>query len=286
MIIVRKTEDLKKVLKKRRGEKIGFIPTMGDLHEGHLSLIRRSKKENDLTVLSIFVNPAQFDRNDDYEKYRRNEKSDLKKAGTEKVDLVFIPTAEEIYPKDFRSWVTVEGLSENLCGKFRADHFRGVATVVLKLFNLIQPANSYFGMKDFQQYKIIERMVLDLNLPVKIIPCPIIREKNGLALSSRNSCLSTAEKHRAAKIYSALQSVAHLIKSGRKVSKTLLLKIFKKQLHPEKSDRIEYLEFLEPDSLLPAKKFHPPLLIAAAVWIGGTRLIDNILMKEDSSCLF
>lgn len=280
MLIARTIHDLRKALARYRGRKIGFVPTMGDLHEGHLSLIRRSRKENEVTALSIFVNPAQFDRKEDFAKYRRNEKSDLEKAMKEKVDLVFLPAARQLYPAHYQTWVSVAELSEPLCGRYRPGHFKGVATIVLKLCNLIQPAAAYFGMKDYQQFRVIGQMARDLHLPVRIVPCPIVREANGLALSSRNSRLSPAEKTRAGRISSALQGVADLLKSGQKLAQTNCVQAFRKNLRPGKNDKIEYLGLADPVTLKPLKRLRPPVLIAAAVWIGRTRLIDNCVLFQ------
>lgn len=257
---------------------IGFVPTMGDMHAGHLSLIHRSKRENDVTVVSVFVNPAQFDRKEDYAKYHRSLKTDLAKMKKEKVDLVLAPSAYELYPENFQTWVNVENLSKPLCGAFRPGHFRGVTTIVLKLLNLVQPHRVYMGMKDFQQYKLIERMVQDLNLPIQVVPCPIVREGDGLAMSSRNRRLSIKERTRAAQIFRALQSVGDLIKSQNKVARSQIFNHFKKNLALAPADKLEYFEIVHPDTLLSAKNNRLPLLIATAVWIGKTRLIDNMLL--------
>lgn len=281
MLVVRKIKTLQHLLKTRcHNKSIGLVPTMGDLHEGHLSLIRRSIKENDRTIVSIFVNPIQFNQRKDYELYHRDEKNDLKKAKKEGVDLVFIPSVEELYPKDFQTFVTVAKMSKGLCGRSRPGHFKGVATVVLKLFHSVRPTRAYFGLKDFQQCRLIEQMVKDLNLPVKIVPCPIVREWDGLALSSRNRRLSPEQRQRATTIFSALQSVADLIKSKRSVSSNFLFRHFARHLRIKKEDRIEYMETVHPDTLEPLKKPKPPALLATAIWIGKTRLIDNLLVEK------
>lgn len=283
MKIIRKIEDLRKELKEERRHSIGFVPTMGDLHEGHCSLIRRSKKENKITVLSIFVNPSQFDRKEDYDRYKRTEKTDLKKAKETGVDFVFIPTAGEMYPAHYQSWVSVEEVSKNLCGKFRRGHFRGVATIVLKLLNIVKPDRLYLGMKDFQQYKVVEQMARDFNLEIEIVPCPTVREKDGLAMSSRNGRLSSLERERAASISVALHSTAHLIKSKLRYSPSFYKKSFKQSLALSSKDKVEYFAIVHPGSLEPLKKISFPLLLAAAVWVGNTRLIDNLCIKEGSS---
>ena len=280
MIVARKISELNKFLKRRvQGETVGFVPTMGDLHEGHLSLFRRSKRENDWTAASIFVNPAQFNQREDFLKYHRNEKEDLKKARREGVDIVFLPSEKEFYPEGFQTWVIVDDLSQELCGPFRPGHFKGVATVVAKLLNLVQPTRAYFGLKDYQQFKIIERLVRDLNLPVQVVPCPTIREKDGLALSSRNRRLSPAERERAGRIYPALKTAAGEIKSRKNAGPRGLARIFSKRLRLEKRDRLEYFKVVHPQTLLPLKTVRSPALLAAAVWIGKTRLIDNLIME-------
>lgn len=254
---------------------LGFVPTLGDLHEGHFSLIRRSKKENRFTAVSIFVNPPQFNDKKDFLRYRRNVRRDLALLKKENVDLVFLPSEREMYPEGFQTWVEPGDLARGLCGRHRPGHFRGVATVVAKLFNIVRPTRAYFGMKDFQQLKIIQRMVRDLNLPVKIVPCPTVREKDGLALSSRNRRLSPAERTRASRFPKALQSVAAAVLSRKAVSPASIRAEFKKML---KGDRVEYLEIVDPETLASKKRLKPPLLIASAVWIGKTRLIDNVLV--------
>ena len=257
---------------------LGFVPTMGDLHEGHLSLIRRSKKENRFTAVSIFVNPAQFNDQKDFLRYRRNRKRDLALLKKEKVDRIFMPSVREIYPEGFQMWVEPGDLARGLCGRHRPGHFRGVATVVAKLFNLVRPTCAYFGMKDFQQLKIIQRMVKDMNFQIEIVPCPTVREKDGLALSSRNARLSPAERERAARLPLALCSIRDSIISGESVTIELLRTQFKKMLKGGRGDKVEYLDIVDPETLAPKKHLRPPLLIAAAVWIGKTRLIDNILV--------
>lgn len=252
---------------------------MGDLHAGHLSLIRRSVRENDLTAVSIFVNPKQFETKADYEKYFRDESGDMRKAQKSGVDLLFIPAEGALYPDGFQTLVTVENLSKNLCGPFRPGHFSGVATVVLKLLHLVEPERAYFGMKDFQQCRMIQQMVRDLNLSVRILPCPTVREEDGLACSSRNRRLSFEERRRAARIFSALQSAADLIRFKTGISKESLFRHFKHRLELGKSDRMDYLEIVDPQTLTPLREMRPPLLLATAVWIGKTRLIDNCWIK-------
>ena len=252
---------------------LGFVPTMGDLHEGHLSLIRRSKRENRRTAVSLFVNPAQFNDKKDFLRYPRDRRRDLALLKKEKVDWIYAPSAKEMYPQGFQTWIEPGDLARGLCGRHRPGHFRGVATVVAKLLNIVRPDRAYFGMKDHQQLKIIERMVKDLDIPVKIVPCPTVREKDGLALSSRNRRLSLSERARAARLPKVLRDVKAAILAGKKPG----LDRFKKML---KGDRVEYLEIVDPETLAPKRSARPPCLIAAAVWVGKTRLIDNILVSR------
>ena len=256
-----------------RTSSLGFVPTMGDLHEGHLSLIRRSKRENRRTAVSIFVNPAQFNDEKDFLRYHRDRKRDLALLKKEKVDRVYTPSVKEMYPDGFQTWIEPGDLARGLCGRRRPGHFRGVATVVAKLFNIVRPTRAYFGMKDYQQLKIVERMVRDLDIPVKVVPCPTVREKDGLAMSSRNRRLSPFERARAARLPKALKRVKAAILSGKTTGPAQ----FKAML---KGDRVEYLEIVDPETLSPKKPLKAPFLIAAAVWVGGTRLIDNILVPR------
>ena len=278
MTVVRKIADLRLWVRRNRGKTAGFVPTMGDLHEGHLSLIRRSRRENRLTALSIFVNPKQFDRREDYERYHRGEKADLAKARAAGADLAFVPSEKELYPDGFQTWVTVEELEKPLCGRFRPGHFRGVATVVLKLLNLVRPNRAYFGLKDYQQFRLVERLARDLDVPVEIVGCPIVRERDGLAMSSRNRRLSPEERVRAARIYAGLKDAAALLKSGRAAEKEIAAR-FRSRLRLEKGDWIEYFECVRPGDLARPEKLRPPVVLAAAVWIGGTRLIDNLAVN-------
>lgn len=279
MILARSISALTAFRNKLGRKSVGFVPTMGDLHEGHLSLIRRSNAENDATILSIFVNPIQFNSKEDFRKYRRPEAEDLAKARAASVDCLFMPTAGEMYSGGFQTEVSVKSLSQGLCGAHRPGHFAGVATVVLKLLNLVRPDRAYFGLKDYQQFKLVERMAADLALPVRIVGCPIVREADGLAMSSRNARLSPEQRRRAARIYRALQSTALMLKSKPSSANAALRARFKSELAPDREDTIEYLELVHPDSLEPLKTARRPFLLAAAVFIGKTRLIDNILIR-------
>ncbi|MCM8797815.1 MAG: pantoate--beta-alanine ligase [Candidatus Omnitrophica bacterium] len=263
---------------KRKGGSIGFVPTMGALHEGHLSLIRRAKKENDIVVVSIFVNPAQFGPREDFEKYPRNLKKDAQLCEKEGVDIVFYPSAKQMYPEGFKTYVEVEELSEVLCGRSRPTHFRGVATVVAKLFNIVSPEIAYFGAKDAQQAIIIRRMAQDLNLPLKIKVMPIVREKDGLALSSRNVYLNPDERKSATVLYKAVREAADLAK--KKISDPrYIIQRMKQIIRREKCARIDYIAIVNMSDLKPVKKIEGKVLLALAVYIGKTRLIDNIIIN-------
>jgi len=259
---------------KKQGLKIGFVPTMGYLHEGHLSLIRESRKHSEVTVVSIFVNPKQFGPNEDYQQYPRDWQRDRQMLEKEGIDLLFYPTVEEMYPDGYRTYVEVKELQDRLCGRTRSGHFRGVCTVVLKLFNLIQPDEAYFGWKDAQQVIILKKMVEDLNLPVKIIPCPIVRDIDGLALSSRNTYLKAEERAAALILKKSLDLAEKLITSGEKDAEKIKKKMVELILS-EPLARIDYVEIVDLKNLESLDKLDGEALIALAVYIGRTRLIDN-----------
>lgn len=280
MQVIKSPLPLNKELKalQQKGMSVGFVPTMGALHAGHLSLIRRAVKENKISVVSIFVNPAQFGPREDLKKYPRALKKDLLLCGKERVDYVFLPRAKEIYPRGFSTYINVEGLSEALCGKARPGHFRGVATVVAKLFNIVQPDIAYFGQKDAQQAIIIQRMVKDLNLPVKIQVMPTIRQKDGLALSSRNLYLSKSQREDALVLSKALNLAKLMIKNGAKDSSRVISRM-QQLIARKKSAKIDYIAIVDTDNLKPLKKISGNYLVALAVKIGQTRLIDNFQVK-------
>jgi len=262
-----------------KGKTIGFVPTMGYLHEGHLSLIRKARKENDLVVVSIFVNPIQFGPKEDFKRYPRDLKRDMKMAEEVGADLIFYPDAKDMYPDGFKTYVNVEELSDKLCGKFRPGHFKGVATVVAKLFNIVSPDIAYFGQKDAQQAIIIKRMVKDLNIPIKIKVLPIVREKDGLAMSSRNTYLNGKEREDALVLYQALNLAKDLIKRG--ITDTdKIIKRMRQLIKKKKNTKIDYIEIVEMDNLNPLKVISDNCLIALAVWIGKTRLIDNMIINK------
>jgi len=261
-----------------QGRRLGLVPTMGALHEGHLSLVRAARAKTDAVAVSIFVNPTQFGPNEDFTKYPRNFERDCELLEREGVAVVFAPSAEEMYGKGSATWVEVEGLSERLCGKSRPGHFRGVATVVAKLFQIIQPDIAFFGQKDAAQVAIIRRMVRDLNIPVGIEVCPIVRDPDGLALSSRNAYLSPEERKSALALYRALKRVEALFTRGERDT-AALISAATKELSGEPGVRLDYFEIVDPDNLEPQPTINRKALIAVAGFVGKTRLIDNILLE-------
>lgn len=263
---------------KTQNKTIGFVPTMGYLHKGHLSLVRRSLKENNATIVSIFVNPIQFGPGEDFKKYPRDFKRDEKMLRDIGVDAVFYPTVNQIYPQPYYTYIDVEYLSEVLCGKSRPGHFRGVATVVAKLFNIVKPDIAYFGQKDAQQAIIIKKMVHDLNMAIKIKTMPIIREKGGLAMSSRNAYLSPQERKDALILYKALLLAERMVKGGQTSAKKIIDKM-KALIKQKKSAKIDYVEIVDEKTLRPVKRIYGEVLIAVAVYIGRTRLIDNLKVR-------
>ena len=262
---------------KREGKTLGFVPTMGALHEGHLSLMRAAKEECGVVAASIFVNPTQFGPNEDYSKYPRTLERDAAMLQASGVDMLFTPTADEMYPKGAVTFVEVGGLSERLCGKFRPGHFRGVATVVNKLFHIIEPDVAYFGQKDAAQCAVIKRMVHDLDMPVRIEVCAIVREADGLAMSSRNAYLTPEQRVQALVLWRSLQHVQELFAKDEKNSTRLIAtanEIFSK----EPAVQLEYIEIVDAESLELVPIALKGTLVAVAVKVGGTRLIDNILL--------
>ncbi|MEW5758069.1 MAG: pantoate--beta-alanine ligase [Candidatus Omnitrophota bacterium] len=260
---------------KKQGKTIGFVPTMGCLHDGHLSLVRAAKKETDIVVVSIFVNPIQFGPKEDLKKYPKNLSRDIKFLENEDADILFLPSARQMH-KNQLTFVEVDKLGKVLCGRTRPGHFRGVATVVTKLFNIAQPDIAYFGQKDAQQLIIIKKMCRDLNFPIKIKGLPIVRERNNLAMSSRNSYLTPQEKADAAVLYNSLLLAKKLISSVEKNSLTVKAKM-RKLINKVPSINLDYIEIVNPNNLEPVSKINGRVLIAVAAWVGKTRLIDNIL---------
>jgi pantoate--beta-alanine ligase len=263
---------------RKEGKRIGFVPTMGYLHEGHLSLVRESKKRADVTVVSIFVNPTQFGPNEDFKKYPRDLAKDsayLEKGG---VDCLFYPAAAEIYPPGYRTFIEVHGLQDRLCGRCRPGHFRGVATVVLKLFNIVGPDLAFFGAKDAQQILIIQRMTADLNLDVEVVTCPLVREADGLALSSRNAYLSPEERKAALVLSTSLRGAERAIAAGERDAAEIIAGI-RSMIGAEPLARIDYVEAVDPLNLEPVAEIRGDVLIALAVYFGTTRLIDNLRVR-------
>ncbi|MDD5156025.1 MAG: pantoate--beta-alanine ligase [Candidatus Omnitrophica bacterium] len=264
---------------KKRGCRTGLVPTMGALHKGHLSLIRRAAQENDKVVVSIFVNPIQFGPKEDFRRYPRNLKKDALLCRNENADFIFYPSAALMYPPGFRTQVSVRELSDVLCGAYRPGHFQGVTTVVAKLFNIVMPDTAYFGQKDAQQALIIQRMAKDLDMPVKIRVMPIIREKDGLAMSSRNAYLDSAQREKAAVLYQALNKARESVKSGI-ADCALLTKRARATIIKNKPRKIDYISIVDMETLEPVKKIKDKALLALAVWFGNTRLIDNVILKR------
>ena len=280
MILFETIPELRQYLKKSRteGRSIGFVPTMGCLHQGHLALIQQSASQNDITVLSIFLNPTQFSCREDYAKYPRCRDEDIATAEKAGATIVFAPEENELYPFGYQTYVDVRELAKPLCGEPRPGHFVGMATIVLKLFNIVQPDSAYFGQKDYQQSCIVKQMVRDLNLEIDVVCCPTVREDSGLAYSSRNTRLSALEKRRASVIYRLLLEAAERIKEGMEDASILHSQICRGL---EKANmEVEYIEIVDAKSLLPVDTIQNETLIAVAVFIGTTRLIDNIVIPR------
>lgn len=261
-----------------RGKTTGFVPTMGALHEGHLSLVRRSKQENHKTVVSIFVNPLQFGPTEDFNRYPRDIEVDTAKLQAEETDILFMPDVSLMYPDGFSTRIEVGVVSDKLCGSFRPGHFIGVATVVAKLFHIVRPDRAYFGQKDYQQSVVINRMVKDLNMDVDVVVCPTIREKNGLAMSSRNLYLTQTQREAAAVLYRTLEETANLLKSDIIHIKNLKDTMYNKIMNEPAVSRIDYAGVYDPETLEELSVVKGEMLLAVAAWIGSTRLIDNMIV--------
>lgn len=263
---------------KKQGKRIGFVPTMGALHEGHLSLLRRAKRENDWVIVSIFVNPIQFDRGSDYQSYPRPLSRDLKLASQEGADLVFIPPARQMVPPDFQTSVTIKELSQPWEGHFRPGHFEGVATVVTKLFHLIEPDMAYFGQKDAQQARIVQQLIRDLNLDVILRILPTVREKDGLAMSSRNQLLSSRARRSSRILFQALQEASRLIECGERRGSVVSRRI-RALIQSEPHVKIDYVALVDPKTFQKVERIRGVVLVLLAVWIDSVRLIDNKLIR-------
>lgn len=268
-----------KIRELKKDKKIGFVPTMGALHDGHLTLVRKSKEENNITVVSIFVNPKQFGPNEDFASYPRTFESDKEKLEKEGVDFLFYPDVNDMYPEDYSTSVEVTSdITKKLCGRKRPGHFKGVTTVVAKLFNIVLPDNAYFGLKDYQQYVIIKRMVKDLNFSINIVGVPIVRESDGLAMSSRNKYLSPDERKDAVLIYTSLLEAKKLIENGIK-SAYIIKKEIENILVRSRFSKIDYVEIVDPETLKSVDNISKTVLIAIACYFGKARLIDNMLIE-------
>lgn len=278
MKVIKKIDELQEILKnfKKEGKSIGLVPTMGFLHKGHASLIKKAVSENDIVVVSDFVNPIQFGPNEDLEAYPRDIDADSKLCEKLGADFIFNPEPSEMY-HDKKAFVDIDGLSDNLCGARRAGHFRGVCTVCTKLFNIVGPNRAYFGQKDAQQLAIIKKLVFDLNIPVEIIPCPIVREDDGLAMSSRNTYLSTEERKAALCLSKSIFEGEKMAKEGSSVKE--VLEKMEEIISAEKLAKIDYISAVDLETIEDVDNFNKDTLVAIAVYIGKTRLIDNFIYR-------
>lgn len=278
MKILKTVKETQNFIKKTRKDKtIGFVPTMGYFHEGHLSLIRQARRDNDTVVVSIFVNPAQFGPKEDFKRYPRSFKRDEKLAKKSGADAIFYPSVKEIYPDGYKTYVEVSDITERLCGRRRPGHFKGVATIVTKLFNIVRPDTAYFGQKDAQQAIVIKKMVRDLDMDLKIKVMPIVREPGGLAMSSRNKYLSGNQRQDAAVLYDSLKLAKSLIRNGTNETGSIKSEM-KSMIRRKRDARIEYISISDPDNLRELKLVKNRALIALAVRMGKTRLIDNVIV--------
>jgi pantoate--beta-alanine ligase len=262
-----------------RSRTIGFVPTMGALHEGHMSLVRMSREENNITAVSIYVNPTQFGPSEDFGKYPRQIESDIERLREEEVDILFLPDDTLMYPHGFSTEIEVKGLSDRMCGHFRPGHFKGVATIVAKLFYIMRPTRAYFGQKDFQQSVIIRRMAKDLNLDVEVVVCPTMREEDGLALSSRNAYLKPQQRAAAAGLYQCLCEVSREIKAGLRSGATIRARMEHMLRGEPQISSIDYASAYDPETLDQVEEITGEVLLAIAARIGATRLIDNMLVS-------
>jgi len=280
LLEINTVNEIRQALRSERskGNTIGFVPTMGYFHEGHLALMREAKKRADIAVVSLFVNPAQFGPNEDLDKYPRDLVRDKRLSANVGVDYMFAPTVEEMYPDGYATYVSVKGITDVLCGKSRPGHFQGVATVVAKLLNIIQPDVALFGEKDWQQLAVIKKMVRDLNIGVDIVDVPIVREKDGLAMSSRNTYLSPDER-KAALIISRSLKLAQDMVDGGETNAGKLASALRDAIGSEKLVELEYLEVVDPQSLMQVKEIDGEVLVAIAAKVGKTRLIDNAIIR-------
>jgi len=277
MRVIIDLKEMQKYSKAAKGQKIGLVPTMGYLHAGHLSLVEAARKSSDRVVVSIFVNPIQFGPKEDFKKYPRDLKRDKKLLKPYRPDVIFIPKVEEIFPNGFSTFIEVKDLSDKLCGKIRPGHFKGVTTIVLKLFEIVQPDLAFFGEKDFQQQVIIKKMVKDLNLPVKIVALPTVREEDGLALSSRNTYLKPKERQAAPVLYKSLLLAEEMVNCGEKNSQKIMQEM-RKLIGSEPLIKIDYISICDPETFKEVKAVKGKTLVALAAYVGKARLIDNLLL--------
>lgn len=280
MNICRTVQEVRSASRRARmaGKKVGFVPTMGALHEGHLSLVRAAKKQSEVVFVSIFVNPTQFGPHEDFSKYPRMFERDCELLQSEGVDVLFAPAVDEMYPKGAITFVTVEGLSDKLDGVSRPGHFRGVTTVVSKLFNIIEPHLAFFGQKDAAQVAIVGRMVRDLKSPVEVVVCPIVREPDGLAMSSRNAYLNPAERKQALILRKSLLCAEELFRTGEHRADQLV-QAAQRIFAQDASVRLDYFQIVDPDTLEPLDSISGRALVAVAAYVGNTRLIDNTILS-------
>ncbi|MFW6022992.1 MAG: pantoate--beta-alanine ligase [Halanaerobiaceae bacterium] len=280
MLIAKKIRKVRKNVRKAKmeGKRVGFVPTMGFLHEGHLSLVRKAVQENDFVVVSIFVNPTQFGPHEDFDSYPRDYERDVSLLEKIDTDLIFIPEVAEMYSENNSTFVNVNNITDRLCGSSRPAHFQGVTTVVSKLFNIVQPDRAYFGQKDYQQLLVIKKMVKDLNFPVEIIGLPIVREEDGLAMSSRNKYLNEEERRQALILYKSLLKAKELVEKEKIYDIEVIRQQIKEMIDEKPAARIDYVQLVDPETLDDIDKVTDKLLIALAVYVGDTRLIDNMVI--------
>lgn len=280
MEVITKINEMRaRVLSVKDGKRsIGFVPTMGALHDGHISLMRSARKENDELIVSIYLNPTQFDNNDDFDNYPRQLNKDIEIIRKENVDVVFAPGNKEMYPDGFCTYVTQNEHTDTLCGRVRPGHFNGVTTVVTKLFNIIRPDRAYFGQKDYQQSAIIKRLVVDLNMDIAIQVCPTVREEDGLALSSRNKRLNHEERQNALCIYGSLLKARAMFASNIRDTKEIIEEMTT-VIKKSKQTKIDYISIVSAHTLEDLSSINGKTLVAVAVWIGNTRLIDNTILE-------
>ena len=277
--VVTSVDSMRRLRQQANGSSVGLVPTMGYLHEGHLSLVRRARQENKFVIASIFVNPIQFGPNEDFERYPRDTQRDLQLLQQENVDVVFMPPASDMYPEGFDTYLDVGRVTEVLEGACRPGHFRGVATAVLKLFNVVQPTRAYFGQKDAQQLVVIRKLVNDLNVPVEVVGCPTVRETGGLAMSSRNVYLSPNERRAALVLFRSLSLSERLFRTGERDANKLRDRI-KLLVSREPLAKVDYISIADPETLQELEIMQSPTLLSLAIRVGDTRLIDNLTLGE------